>query len=1152
VPDKPSSERSTSLDPACDPLGRPRPQLPNHELLRCIGSGAFGEVWLARNIMGTYRAAKLVYRRSFSDERPYEREFRGLQKFEPISRSHDGFVDILDTGLDAARGYFFYVMELADDVVSGNKIDPDFYQPKTLDKETAKCRCVPVQTCVSVGVSLSAALSHLHQHGLLHRDIKPSNIIFVNGIPKIADIGLVTMVEGTQTFAGGTAGYFPPKEGPGTVQADIYALGKVLYELSTGQDRFEFPSLPTRLDDMQDPDQFRELNQVILRACEEDPHKRYRQAEDLHADLLLLMAGKSVQRIRALEKRVARLMQVGLATALILLVTGGVGYTWSRQARLVAEQRQQRVGRNVAHGNNLVDERDFFGALPFFWEALRLEQDVPQGQKNNRLRIGSLLEQCPRIAGLWVLSRQNLMAADLTRDGRYAITAGLDGTTTLCDLTQGLKSQPWPKDDKWLEGVSFSPDGRYAATAGDRFVKVWEMATHTLVSTASPPATVYNVKFTPDGSRFVTASGSGKEGYVYLYDTREPGQGTELAKGPAAYRCVAFNTNATRLVTAAENGLAQVWDFTTRQPVGDPISHNHGTNGTWLFWAAFSPDGRRVVTVGEDGTVQVCEAETGRRIFFLRYPAGVKSAEFSPDGRYIAIACWDYTARILDAATGELVYPTLKQSGKNLMYVSFRPDGRQVLTVNANGIICLWDLATPMRRSQAEGYMLPSQDGHRLCTIQSTNIDVFDPANPAHASKIAAEGVREVIFNKDGSRLVTLSGTLPSTNGTTIAQLWDTESGKALSPQFATDSAPTKAFLSDDGRRLVTWKTNQATVWDALVGRALYSLKHAGAVSAKGGCFSPDGVWLATISATNVYVWNAVDGTVKWVLPQVDSVEHVAFSPDSRLLVACVGSPGTFIARAAQIWEVASGKQLGPPLHHSDGVKYAEFSHDGKRVVTSSEDYTARVWEVPSGRLLVPDLQHPSTVTEAHFSLDDRWIVTACEGGGSVGTARVWDAQTGEPLTPPLKHPWHIMHAQFVDDSRKILTRRAREQGGTPTLWELPIETRSLKDLAQLAKVLSGHQLDLTGAVLPQAPEDLQNAWEILLAQHQRDFIVSQDDVINWHLREAEASEKEEQWSAALFHWNYLNQAEPDNQTYHDRLNRVRDLLNRTNALPRP
>ena len=85
----------------------------------------------------------------------------------------------------------------------------------------------------------------MHRHGLVHRDIKPSNIIFVNGIPKLADIGLVARAEATLSLVG-TEGYLPP-EGPGTAQADIFSLGKVLYEMATGRDRQEFPELPTNL-----------------------------------------------------------------------------------------------------------------------------------------------------------------------------------------------------------------------------------------------------------------------------------------------------------------------------------------------------------------------------------------------------------------------------------------------------------------------------------------------------------------------------------------------------------------------------------------------------------------------------------------------------------------------------------------------------------------------------------------------------------------------------------------------------------------------------------------------------------------------------------------------------------------------------------------
>src|SRR5258705_2809581 len=189
--------------------------------------------------MGTLRAVKVVYRASFEQDKPYERELAGIQKFEPISRDHEGHVDILHVGRKDEAGYFYYVMELADEAeprpyAGGEqvgKVDPDFYVPRTLKEELQRRGRLPVGECVSIGLVLTRAVAHLHRYGLVHRDIKPSNIIFVNGTPKLADIGLVTGVDATRSFVG-TIGFIPP-EGPGSPQADLYSLGKGLYEIST-------------------------------------------------------------------------------------------------------------------------------------------------------------------------------------------------------------------------------------------------------------------------------------------------------------------------------------------------------------------------------------------------------------------------------------------------------------------------------------------------------------------------------------------------------------------------------------------------------------------------------------------------------------------------------------------------------------------------------------------------------------------------------------------------------------------------------------------------------------------------------------------------------------------------------------------------------
>src|SRR5712692_3970932 len=192
------------------------PSVPDHEVLRCIGHGNYGDVWLARNLFGIYRAVKVVYRDAFRDERPFERELAGIHRFEPISRSHEGFVDVLQIGRNDEAGYFYYVMEVGDDRNSGQNINPEIYAPRTLGRDVLGESRLPIEECLQLGLSLSNALSQLHKQGLVHRDIKPSNIIFVNGVPKLADIGLVAEIKEAQSYVG-TEG-FVPREGHGSPQ----------------------------------------------------------------------------------------------------------------------------------------------------------------------------------------------------------------------------------------------------------------------------------------------------------------------------------------------------------------------------------------------------------------------------------------------------------------------------------------------------------------------------------------------------------------------------------------------------------------------------------------------------------------------------------------------------------------------------------------------------------------------------------------------------------------------------------------------------------------------------------------------------------------------------------------------------------------------
>ena len=142
------------------PTRRPGPPvIPDFELIRPIGQGAYGEVWLARGLTGVYRAIKVVWRDRFADAGPFEREFSGLKRFTAMSRPEAGQLALLHVGQNEQAGFFYYVMELADDVDTGDQVNPAKYRPLTLRELRARRGRLPAAECVTFGVELAWALA---------------------------------------------------------------------------------------------------------------------------------------------------------------------------------------------------------------------------------------------------------------------------------------------------------------------------------------------------------------------------------------------------------------------------------------------------------------------------------------------------------------------------------------------------------------------------------------------------------------------------------------------------------------------------------------------------------------------------------------------------------------------------------------------------------------------------------------------------------------------------------------------------------------------------------------------------------------------------------------------------------------------------------
>src|SRR5262245_44273693 len=514
-------DAAATKTPVSAPTRAAPPHVPDHELLRPIGGGSYGEVWLARNAMGTYRAVKVVYRSRFDNDRPFEREFSGIQKFEPISRTDGGLVDILQVGRNDAEGYFYYVMELADPVLGSEFPVPgsaggrqvatlnsqlETYVPRTLRHDLVHRGRLPFEECLQLGLSLTSALAHLHKSGLVHRDVKPSNIIFVKGLPKLADIGLVTDVGDAKSFVG-TEGFIPP-EGPGRAQGDIYSLGKVLYEISTGKDRQAFPEPPTCLVEMPEQKELSELNEVILKACENDARKRYQSAGEMHVDLALLRGGKSVRHLRLVEKRLVQARTAGLIAVSLAVVAILAGLLFAHQAKVERESRQriQQALNRAEVAEQAARRESYARAMLLAHEAVEdnnfglvrelLAQTRPFAEEHRATKTVSVVptvqtapSQFVRYDGpdesAFVLARCDSGVSSLTvsPDGKWLAAGEANGQVLLWSVSERQLRQQWPMTNGTVTRLAFSPDSRrLGAGFSDGWVRAVEVPSGEMIA----------------------------------------------------------------------------------------------------------------------------------------------------------------------------------------------------------------------------------------------------------------------------------------------------------------------------------------------------------------------------------------------------------------------------------------------------------------------------------------------------------------------------------------------------------------------------------------------------------------------------------------------------------------------------------------------
>lgn len=955
-----------------------------------IGRGSYGEVWLARNVMGVLRAVKVVHRSHFDSARPFEREFGGIQAYEPLSRTSDGLVQVLHVGRHDGQGCFYYVMELADDANDSTEVfarrlsggtepatrDAANYVPRTLRMDLERMARLPVAECAEIARSLTAGLAQLHRHRLVHRDLKPSNVIFVNGRAKLADIGLVAGQDESRSFVG-TEGFVPP-EGPGRPTADLFGLGRLLYQATTGLGPERFPEIPPDWMDAPNATELIEFHEVLLKLGEGDVRRRYQNANEVLADLALLQSGKSVRELRTLRRRLAWFRRLGFA-ALAGLILAATAWSWAQhEARRERENYERVADAEKRARRELINsylaqaraERLAGGlgrreaVLQALTNALALNPDPAQRRALRSTAVAALAQPGAR----WVSAPAELRSLDamsVAGDSRQEVFARHDaeGILVIRRLADGRELGRLPAlrplDD---EVVGFSPDNRFVLLRRGQEYIVGNLAGGAYCRTNGACA------FSPDGRLWVAEAGG-----LNLVTLPEGRTVTSL-KPPAGFapesvwKQIAVAANGDLVAATTGDDRIALWSAETgsgeTMPAPGPV-----------YSLAWGPQPGQFAAGLESGEVVVWQLpDQHPRWLVPAHAAAVRRLAFDANGLVLAVASEDESLKLFAAATGRAIaaLPAIAWQ------LSFRPADSRLGLVWRGGEPGFIELTPPTafrvlrstHTTGGEGALAFSPDGRQLATGTASSVDLWDLRTDTLVAGLPTRGTRAVAFasaperlwwmDGDEARSVALApeGPKPESLQRESGHAWTyltvaSRNNTVVLADGADDSlvvrAPGAAEVRLAPHQFVRFAAIRATgdlvasgsltvrdvfLWDALTGRQVARLNSGLNVRP---AFSPDGRWLATVGPV-CSLWTRNGWSAGPPLPSEPAntvAGAAAFSPDSRTLAAIYGDHEIHLFRLPEgspglVLEAPGGARLLSLAFNPDGTTLAATSVEGE------------------------------------------------------------------------------------------------------------------------------------------------------------------------------------------------------------------------------